>query len=31
MLAFEQWSDEANGGAGGEEEHDTVALVPGPV
>ena len=28
-LLFEQGSDEADGGAGGEEEHDAVALVPG--
>jgi hypothetical protein len=30
MLALEQRSDKPDGGAGGEEEHDTVALVPGP-
>ena len=31
VFALQQGSDEADGGAGGEEEHDAVALVPGPV
>ena len=30
VFALEQGSDEADGGAGGEEEYDAVALVPGP-
>jgi hypothetical protein len=29
-LVFEQRCDEAHGGADGEEEHECVALLPGP-
>jgi hypothetical protein len=29
VFAPQQGSDEADGGAGGEEEHDPIALVPG--
>jgi hypothetical protein len=31
MFVFEQGSDEADSGTGGEKEHDTITIFPGPV